>query len=475
VSNDGTLFQGSGARPLFGSDLLSAVVATVSDIALLVEPSGRIRSAMANPDNRSFGEAAGWPGRNLSDLLLPESLERFRRRHAEMVAGAEAGDKAVYRWAELMHASDGTEGFPVRYSMHWMAQDELILMLGQDQRPVIEIQQQLLNAQIALERDYEAQREMDTRYRLLMGFTRDAIVLFSMATGRIIDLNNNAAALVGAARADLMGSPFAEQFEDRRTAEFLSALSNALPSDLPSPMQAVAARTQRRLVLHSKVFRAAGERLVLCRIEDPGQAGTDGSELSVNLRQLFYEGVDGIVFTNKDGIIEAASEAFLNLTDAPSLSSVRGRSMADFLARGAVDLKVLLETARRSGHLRVYATRLATDFDAQVSVEISATWLNDRADPILALVIRDASTSASLRSDMSLGGDSARGVMELVGSTTLKDIVAETTNVVEKICIETAIELTRNNRVAAAEMLGLSRQSLYVKLRKYGLLSRNEE
>jgi DNA-binding NtrC family response regulator len=48
--------------------------------------------------------------------------------------------------------------------------------------------------------------------------------------------------------------------------------------------------------------------------------------------------------------------------------------------------------------------------------------------------------------------------------------VAETTDVVEKMCIETAVELTRNNRVAAAEMLGLSRQSLYVKLRKYGLV-----
>jgi DNA-binding protein Fis len=30
--------------------------------------------------------------------------------------------------------------------------------------------------------------------------------------------------------------------------------------------------------------------------------------------------------------------------------------------------------------------------------------------------------------------------------------------------------MTSNNRVAAAEMLGLSRQSLYVKLRKYDLV-----
>ena len=42
-------------------------------------------------------------------------------------------------------------------------------------------------------------------------------------------------------------------------------------------------------------------------------------------------------------------------------------------------------------------------------------------------------------------------------------------DVIEKICIETALEMTKNNRAAAAEMLGLSRQSLYVKLRKFGL------
>ena len=48
--------------------------------------------------------------------------------------------------------------------------------------------------------------------------------------------------------------------------------------------------------------------------------------------------------------------------------------------------------------------------------------------------------------------------------------MAETTDVIETICIQTAIETTNNNKAAAAEMLGLSRQSLYVKLHKYGLV-----
>jgi DNA-binding NtrC family response regulator len=42
------------------------------------------------------------------------------------------------------------------------------------------------------------------------------------------------------------------------------------------------------------------------------------------------------------------------------------------------------------------------------------------------------------------------------------------------MCIEAALELTHNNRASAAEMLGLSRQSLYVKLRRFGILSETD-
>lgn len=250
--------------------------------------------------------------------------------------------------------------------------------------------------------------------------------------------------------------------------------------DVPSSMDAspaieVEAKAEsRRLLLTPKIFRAAGEQLAIVRMTDVAQGSSADGRLMTNLRQLFHRGVDAIVFTDKEGLILAASETFLNLTDAPGLTAVRGRSMADFLSRGMVDLKVLLDNARRAGQLRMYSTKLKTDFDARVSVEISATWLDDRIDPVLALIVRNASNAAALRADNATPEANMRGVMELVGSSTLKDIVSETTNVIEKICIETAIELTRNNRVAAAEMLGLSRQSLYVKLRKYGILSRDE-
>jgi DNA-binding NtrC family response regulator len=109
---------------------------------------------------------------------------------------------------------------------------------------------------------------------------------------------------------------------------------------------------------------------------------------------------------------------------------------------------------------------------------LSVVYLNNRAKPAIGLIIRDSSRVEAIRN--AANGNVRppavdQNVAELVGSATLKEIVAETNDVIEKMCIETAVELTRNNRAAAAEMLGLSRQSLYVKLRKYGLLKKDDD
>ena len=179
------------------------------------------------------------------------------------------------------------------------------------------------------------------------------------------------------------------------------------------------------------------------------------------------------MFTGADGVIRAANDAFLAMIEAADLAALKGRLFSDFLGRGGVDMRVLTENAARAGQIRLYGTRLAGVFGAEVPVEISATYLEDRTRPAYAFVIRDAGRAEGVRAAAGAGAasmdDSSRSVVDLVGSTTLREIVAETTEVVEKMCIETAVSLTNNNRVAAADMLGLSRQSLYVKLRRYGL------
>lgn len=467
----GSAILSGGSIPLVSPDLLAEILSTASDLALHVAPDGTIISVLVNQHHRSFGQLDGWVGRQVRRILTDESVQKLDRR-LEQLAAAPGTSLAV----EVTHEDAAVEGFPVRYSLHRLPTDGSILMLGRDLRAIAEIQQKLVSVQLALEKDYEAQREIDTRYRVLMEMTRDAILLVSMATGRVADLNQAAAALLGGSRAEFLGAAVAQEFVGRRRGELLETMAQLATADAATPIEMQARRSQKRVTLVPLVFRAAGERLLLCRLdvaETPRAAGDDMGEA---LQRLYAEGVDGIVFTDREGVIRGANEAFLNLCDISNFAAVRGRSMSEFFQRGMVDLKVLIDNARRTGRMRMYATRLVTTFSAQVPVEISAAWLNDRPQPLMGLIIRDASRiEAMRRPGLVPGEEGASSVVELVGSSKLKDIVAETADVVERMCIETAVELTRNNRVAAAEMLGLSRQSLYVKLRKYGLLARGEE
>jgi len=469
VTTDGRHLLNSGKLPVIAPDLMTEILAMAADITLLVAPGRRIVAVLVNPGHRSFNQLTDWEGMQLNDVLTEESRRKLDLRLGDL----QSGRKGIS--VELNHVSQQAWEFPMRYSLHPVGPDGSILMLGRDLRPLAEVQQQLVNAQLALERDYEAQRELDTRYRVLMEMTRDPVMLVSMSTGRISDLNPAAALMLGGTRPELIGAAVAQEFDGRRRGEFLEALANVAAADAATPVEVTARRSQRRVLVTPKLFRAAGERVLLCLIDPAEKAAQAADALGENLARLYHEGVDGIVFADAEGVIRAANEAFLNLTDASSIAAVRGRSLADFLVRGAVDLRMLLDNVRHTGQLRLYATRLTTDFSGQIAVELSASWLNDRPNPVLVLVIRDASRAETMRrAGGALPDDGARSVMELVGSSTLKDIVAETTDVIEKMCIETALELTRNNRVAAADMLGLSRQSLYVKLRKYGLINRDD-
>ncbi|MFX4959639.1 helix-turn-helix domain-containing protein, partial [Acinetobacter baumannii] len=58
---------------------------------------------------------------------------------------------------------------------------------------------------------------------------------------------------------------------------------------------------------------------------------------------------------------------------------------------------------------------------------------------------------------------------ETVGKTPLRKLVKSTVEVVEQYYVRAALQLADGNRTTAAEILGLSRQSLYAKLDRYNL------
>lgn len=440
------------------------LVSAAADLTLVVGDRAVVETVVVNPLSSLAALATGWEGKPLQALFSEESWVKLSHRLA-------APDSALP--LELNHAGAVQYEFPVRYTLrHWQGTGKL-LMLGRDLRPLAEVQQQLVQAHRAIGRDHEAQRELETRYRVLMEENSLPLLIISETTGRIVDLNSSAARLLGAARNDLLNAPIAQEFDGRRRGELLESLVRNGTSEGANYLDLNVRRTGQRVKINAKMFRAARDRLLLCRIGLSESAQSQESDRSLMMQNLFEKGTDAIVFLDGNGVIKAANEAFLNLTDSHSPSVVIDRAFSDFLSRGAVDLKVLLDNVRRVGHLRHYRTRLNTDFMGEVSVELSATLFQDKGKQVVGIVARDSVVTDSIVwPGAGAEHEGLRNVMRLVGYSTLKEIVDETTEIIEKMCIEAALEMSGNNRAAAAELLSLSRQSLYVKLRKFGILNK---
>ena len=476
MTTRGTQYWNGGAIPLIAPEILGDIIAEVSDLGIVISDAGTVLSVLANPSQDFFRRLDHWDGKDLRDVLAVESVSKFNARLEVFLTGGR-----TMRAVELNHSDDaGLWEFPIRYSFHRIGPDGAILLLGRDLRPVAEIQQQLIKAQMALERDYEAQREFDTRFRVLMESTREALIFVAVKTGKITEANSIAAACLDRPRDELVGVLLAGEFELRKRGDLIEALTAQATAVGGIAVQGLMRKSGALVAISPTLFRAAGEPLLLCRIAVEAQDTAQADRLTLHLNALYLHSPDAIVFVDEAGLILSANEGFLDLIDVAHDLNVKGRSMADYLQRGSVDLKVLTENAARNGRLRLYPTKIAGEFSSARSVEIAVTCMAAGPNRLFAFVIRDSRPAETARPvgmatpNTSMTADQGRSIMDLVGSATLRDIVAQTTDVVEKMCIETAVHLTMNNRVAAAEMLGLSRQSLYVKLRKYDLLVRGD-
>ncbi|RYY92274.1 MAG: transcriptional regulator PpsR, partial [Comamonadaceae bacterium] len=203
----------------------------------------------------------------------------------------------------------------------------------------------------------------------------------------------------------------------------------------------------------------------------PAAAAPVRSDSNAVLLKLVQSAPDGVVVSDVNGQIISANDAFLELVQLTHEDQIRGESLGRWVGRTGVELSVLISTLRQRGSLRLFPTSLRCEHGLVTNVEISATLVRDSSDEaFLGFTIRDVSRrqGVDLRTAKELPR-SAGQLSELVGRVPMKDIVGETTDLIEQLCIEAALDLTRDNRAAAAEMLGMSRQSLYVKLRRYGL------
>lgn len=452
------------------ADIASTVIAMAADVALVVDADGVIRDLSFGAEDLSDHDVskddfAGWVGQLWVDTVTRES----RPKIVELLA--DAAENGATRWRQVNHPSPSGIDLPVRYAAVRMGDDGRILVLGRELSTMATLQQRLVESQLSMEREYGRLRNAETRYRQLFHIAAEAVLIVNAASRKVVEANPAAAKLLDTDAKRLVGRTITDFVSDGHTEDLVS-----LFAAVRSTGRAEEARIELRggggtALLSTSLFRQGGEAHYLVRIAT--QDG-DGGAASGGDRAAFLSAVErlpeGFVVTDADQRIVAANAAFLDLAELATEEQVRGQPIDRWLGRPGVDVNVLIANLREHGSLRQFSTILNGEYGSVEEIEVAAVALQDGETARYAFSVR--SIGRRMRavgpSGQQLPGNMSQ-LTELVGRVSLKELVRDTTDVIERMCIETALRLTGDNRASAAEMLGLSRQSLYSKLRRYGL------
>lgn len=408
-----------------------------------------------------------WVGRPFTECVTPESEDKARA----LVSGALGGQVLVGR--QVNHpASEGTGPFAPDLAVTYRAASinggERFVLLGTDLRPVTQLQSRLLRAQLDTERDVRRLREVETRYRLLFHLA-DAPLLIVEADGlEIVDANEPAGTLFGRPARKMAGLGLPALFARGSQADVAASATRIAERGRAGTLQAVAGKGaqtgEEPVSLRVEPYREAGGNHLLVRGttgDAPAPGGPDDA-----IRTAIAAMPDGVLVIDRGGYVIDANEAALDFVRLASLDRLVGRRADRWLGGTGVDMQVLTSALRERGTVRRFATVVRDELGGETAVDISAAHVTAGGEPVYGLVLREAMSVEPEREDEPYGPGR---FAELVGRVPLRDLVRDTADIIEKLCIEEALRQTDNNRASAADMLGLSRQSLYMKLKRYGL------
>ena len=449
------------------AETAARLVATASDVALVMDRDGIIQDMAVQQSDLSLElEGYGqWFGRAWSDTVSPDSQPKV----GKLLREAEA--KVASGWRQVTHQTMGGRSVPILYAAVKLGDGERIVALGRDLRAVSALQQRLVDAQMSMERDYAKQRFAETRYRLLFQSSSEPVVILDGTSHRVLETNPAAAARldVGAKRA--VGRPLADLFEASGRAAIQAFLADLRTSGRAEDVEASLTGGRGKFTVSATQFRQETSTLILIRLlpAGGGKASTAREADGERLAAFVEASPDGFVLTDGSGTILNANASFTGMVQAGDRDQTRGAALDQWLGRPGVDFNVMMANLRQHGTMRLFATTLHGEGGATLDVEASAAAIGSGKGATYGFTLRDIGRriAASPRPGHELPR-SAEQLTELIGRVPLKDLVRETTDVIEKLCIEAALELTGDNRASAAEILGLSRQSLYVKLRRFG-------
>lgn len=449
------------------ADSAAKLISAAVDLALVIDKKGIVKDVTCTSAELAENVCPQWLGQPFVDIVTSES----KKKAHDLLQPA--GNLSQIRWRQVNHPVAGAPDLPIRYTSIQIGSTGRLLIIGQDLRQQAAQQQRILESQAAMEREYDRLRQAETRYRALFQVASEAVLIVDATSLKVVEANPSASSLLANGSKAITGRQFADLFHEDSQSMVREALSSAQTVSRVEGIVVTSAHDDRQMLLTASLVRQNRSSYYLVRLL-PQSAATAPDQRSFNRNDMLravQQLPDGLVLVDRDRRILLANPAFLELCELAEEGQAKGEPIDRWLGRVGVDVDVLLAHVRENGSTRRFSTVVRGEYGARSEVEISAAFITGSNQPYYAMSLRRMET-APTREAIRDGQELPRTVdqlTKLVGRVPLKELVRETTDIVERLCMEAALDLTRGNRASAAEMLGLSRQSFYVKLRRHGL------
>ena len=439
----------------------TSMLAETNDVCLIIDKGGVVRDVAVGTEDAVMQTALSWRDQRWIDTVTIESQPKI---NALLDAGFKGGES---RWRQVNHPLGDDTDLPILYKALTYEDEDHIVVVGRNLRPMSQMQQQILDVQQSLERDYARLHQAEMRYRMLFNMSAEAILIVDAESRRIVEANPAAGRLLDTSPPKLLNRTFPRGFSATAAEEIEELLLRVRAAGAAEDIT-VRGDNDAVLQLTGTLIRRDDGNYFLIRIVPPG--GEIADTVSQKVLHVVAKSPDAFVVTDASGIVLAANKAFLDLAQVASDLQVIGQPFDRWLGRAGVDANVLLRNLQRRSEVRHYMTTVRPEYGRPLDVELSAVQATDGAEQCFGFILRpQIIRPTSGEEETPVLPRSMEEMTELVGRVPLKELVRDTTDIIERLCIEAALKLSNDSRAAAAEMLGLSRQSLYVKLRRYGL------
>ena len=385
-------------------------------------------------------------------------------------------DQDEQKWRQVNQEIDGSASIPIQYSTIFFAKQNQLVAIGKDLSGISSLQQKLVESQQEIERDYANLHAIQNRYLQLFNSIDQAYLIVDSQTLKIIEVNKSAGFLVGDLKK-VQGKLFVNLFPVKDHEAIQTYLLESKSGILQSSIQTTLENLKENVEISSTILREGNQNVCLVSIKPKSQAAQLGTanEQAILLSQALEDFQDGFIVCSTNGVILTSNNTFVSMSQSTQRDAILGKSFEIWLGRASIDLKIILGTVREYGSIKDYASTItADDGGSPLDVRISAVSFSSGKLSLVAIGIHPISKASNQPADKpdSLGKN-AKELTQLVGKVPLKQIVTETTDIIEKLCILAALDLTMTNRASAAELLGLSRQGLYIKMRRFGIVDSN--